>query len=129
MLLFVVQGTKIHSHADENDFVEVKKINNKLMYVSVNLNQSKNFFAITKELCYNIKKVRYFGKGLPIYSLLKNAGLVVGALIFIAVAIVSNDYVLSIDFSGSGSVCHKRSSAIPIRTRCNRKEQIFVFFA
>jgi len=85
----------------------VKKINNKLMYVSVNLNQSKNFFAITKELCYNIKKVRYFGKGLPLYSLLKNAGLIIGALIFIAVAIVSNDYVLSIDFSGSGSVCHR----------------------
>jgi len=85
----------------------VKKINNKLMYMSVNLNQSKNFFAITKELCYNIKKVRYFGKGLPLYSLLKNAGLIIGALIFIAVAIVSNDYVLSIDFSGSGSVCQK----------------------
>ena len=85
----------------------VKKINNKLMYISVNLNQSKNFFAIAKELCYNVKKVRYFGKGLFAYSLLKNAGLVIGALLFIAVAVVSNDFVFSIDFSGTGSVCHK----------------------
>ena len=33
---------------------DVKKISNKKVYISVNLNQSENFFAITKELCYNV---------------------------------------------------------------------------
>ena len=83
----------------------VKKINNKLMYISVNLNQSKNFFAITKELCYNIKKVRLYGKGLFVYQLVKNAGLIIGALAFVLICVISNDYIFSINFSGSGSVC------------------------
>ena len=86
---------------------KIKKINNKLMYISVNLNQSKNFFAITKELCYNIKKVRLYGKCLPFYKLVKNVGIVLGALAFAIVSILSNDYIFSISFSGTGSVCQR----------------------
>ena len=33
---------------------DVKKTSPRTMYISVNLKESENFFAITKELCYNI---------------------------------------------------------------------------
>ncbi len=82
----------------------VNKKSNRLMYISVSLQQSKNFFAITKNLCYNVKKVKLFGVGLPAYKLVKNLGLAIGALVFLALALLSNDYVFSISYSGSGSV-------------------------
>ena len=82
----------------------LKKVDNKLMYISVNLNQSKKFFAITKELCYNVKRIRNEGKGAFFYYLLKNAGLIVGAIVFVVALVVCNDYVFRIDFHGSGAV-------------------------
>jgi sporulation protein YqfD len=72
------------------------------MYISVNLNQSKNFFAIAKELCYNIEKVREYGKGLPILFLLRNFGLVLGAILFTAIVFLSSNRIFGIEYSGSG---------------------------
>ena len=82
----------------------LKKVDNKLMYISVNLNQSKNFFAITKELCYNVKKIGYEGKGVALYYLMKNLGLILGAIIFVITLAVSNDYLFKMEFYGSGSI-------------------------
>ncbi len=87
---------------------EVKKLSNRVMLISVNLRESENFFAITKNLCYNIKKKGLLGKGLPVYKLAKNFGLVLGALVFLALSIISNDYIFELSFSGSGSVCAKQ---------------------
>lgn len=89
----------------------VKKFNNKRMQISVNLNQSKNFFAITKYLCYNTKKIRYEGKGVPLYSLLKNFGLVIGALAFALIVYIASDFVFRIDFEGTGQVYAKEIRA------------------
>ncbi len=83
---------------------DIKKVSNRVMYLSVNLNESDNFFAITKNLCYNIKKVRLYGKGLPAYKLFTSLGLAVGALVFFVLSLLSSDYILGVSFSGSGSV-------------------------
>lgn len=89
---------------------DVKKYGVKRLVIAVNLSDSENFFAITKELCYNIKKVRYKGKGYPLYYLLKNLGLVIGLALFLAVAIFSNDIILETTFTGSGSVYSREVS-------------------
>ncbi len=83
---------------------QVKKFSNRVMRISVNLQESKNFFAITKNLCYNVKKVGTFGKGLPIYKLVKNLGLAVGAIVFLVLSVISNDFLFELKYSGSGSI-------------------------
>ena len=45
------------------DLFDVKKTARNRILVSVNLASSEKFFAIAKELCYNIKKVRDKGFG------------------------------------------------------------------
>lgn len=86
------------------DLFDVKKIARNRMLVSVNLTSSEKFFAIAKELCYNIKKVRDKGKGYPLFVLVKNCGLIIGAIIFIVCSIYFNDRIFAISFSGSGSI-------------------------
>ena len=90
---------------------DVKKFNNKRMWISVNLNQSKNFFAITKYLCYNTKKIGINGKGTTFYSLLKIFGLVIGAVAFTIISLVASDLVLKIEFKGSGQMYAKEIRA------------------
>ena len=83
---------------------DVKKTSAKSMLVSVNLSDSEKFFAIGKDLCYNIKKVRDKGVFYPIFFLFKNFGLVLGAVVFIATAVFFNDVIFDFSFSGSGKV-------------------------
>ena len=86
------------------DLYDVKKIDNKCMIVSVSLWKSKKFFAIAKELCYNIKKVREKGKGYPLLKLARSFGMVIGAIVFMLTAYVANDTLFDFSFTGSGSV-------------------------
>ena len=83
---------------------DIKKVSNKRMYISVNLNQSKNFFAITNNLCYNINKLGYKGKGVPIFTLLKNLGLAIGLVLFTICSILTNNLVFDIRVTGSGKL-------------------------
>ena len=106
---FVVKGLNLDrliNHVQRKNIVlyDVKKTGAKRMLVSVKLSDGKKFFAITKELCYNVKKVRDKGVGYPVYYLIKNFGLVLGATIFIAIAVFFNDVIFEISFSGSGKV-------------------------
>lgn len=83
---------------------DVKKTSPRTMYISVNLKESENFFAITKELCYNVKKVRETGRSIWAFRLLNNLGLVFGCLIFAICAFFSGDLLFGFKFSGSGAV-------------------------
>ena len=83
---------------------DLKKVSNKKMYMSVNLNQSQKFFAITKEMCYNVKKARETGKHLWVYKLLTNFGLVLGALAFLVISFFSGDLLFGLEFSGNGEI-------------------------
>ena len=85
----------------------IKKITNKRMIVSLSIKESQNFFAITKELCYNIKKVKENGKALPLLMLWRRVGIVVGAIIFSVACYVYNDFIYGFSFSGSGSAIEK----------------------
>ncbi len=86
---------------------DIKKITNKRLLVSVSIKESANFFAIAKELCYNIKKVKEKGALLPLLMLYRKVGIVVGAVIFCILTYVYNDFIYGFSFSGSGSVLEK----------------------
>ena len=85
----------------------VKKKNNKQLLVSIKFADNEKFFAIAKELCYNIKKVGVGGKVYPFFALYKNIGVALGTLLMLLIAIFFSDYIFSIDFVGSGSVCKR----------------------
>lgn len=86
------------------DLYDIKKYSNKRLRLAVNFNDSKNFFAITCELCYNIKKIRERGRAYPFLYLLRNVGIFIGAVVFILVSVLSDDLVLDTVYSGSGAV-------------------------
>lgn len=83
---------------------DVKKQSQNVIKVSVSLKQSEKFFAIAKELCYNIRKIGLKGKGYPLYKLLTSFGAVLGATIFIATQVFLSDLVFECCYTGTGSV-------------------------
>ncbi len=84
--------------------IKIRKFDKNLVYFSVKYNQIEKVFAISNELCYNIKVVKTWGVTYPLMYLLKNAGLVVGAILFVITAFLSNDVILDIKYTGSGNV-------------------------
>lgn len=85
----------------------LKRINERKVLLTVNYNDNKKFFAITDKLCYNKKdivKVRDSGFGYPLLFLYKNVGIIIGAIIFCLFAVIANDRVFSISFTGNGNV-------------------------
>lgn len=82
----------------------LKKYHNKRLIVSVSFNQSQNFFAIAKELCYNIKKVRDGGKAKALLSLYRSLGVVFGCIIFIAATVYFDGLLFGITYTGGGSI-------------------------
>jgi len=83
---------------------DVKKQSQNSIKVSVSLKQSEKFFAIAKELCYNIRKIGLKGKAYPLYKLITSLGMVLGAIFFIATQLVFSDVVLECCYVGTGSV-------------------------
>lgn len=82
----------------------VRKKSAKLLRVSVNYADDKKFFAITEELCYNIKKVGEKGGLRFFHRLFADVGLLIGAVIFAFSLIAADDFIFKIEFMGSGSV-------------------------
>ena len=85
----------------------VKKTSNRRLIVSLSLRDSKKFFALNKELCYNIKKIRQSGRALPLLKAWQRLGVVVGAIIFVVSTCFFNDLIYGFSFCGSGSVYEK----------------------
>ncbi len=93
------------------DLFDIKKRGNRQIRITVKHSDSKKLFAITKEMCYNIKRVRFRGKFKSLTYLYRNVGVLLGALVFIATSFFTNDLVFSIDYSGSGSVYKREVNA------------------
>lgn len=90
---------------------DIVKPSPKTLIVSVSLRDTEKFFAITRELCYNIKKVGERGKYRFALKLTRNLGIIVGAAIFAVFSVFFNDFVFSIDYVGSGSVYAREINA------------------
>ena len=86
---------------------DAKKISNKKIIISVSLADSEKFFAIAKELCYNIKKIKEKGPSLFLIKIKRSIGLTLGAIIFSICAFLYNDYIYGFSFYGSGAIYEK----------------------
>lgn len=115
---------------------DLKKDSPSLMTFRISVKQDKKFFAILEDLCYNknvsvkkrvflranrddgviktkadcgytVKKTGVYGKARGLYFLKLNFGLVLGALLFIAVCVYNADIIRKIEFRGSGSILDK----------------------
>lgn len=74
---------------------DVKIFGPKRAEFAVDSRELKNFFAITDNLCYNIKKVGERGIAAPFAALFRRFGVLVGALLFAAFVAAADFAVLS----------------------------------
>lgn len=86
------------------ELYNVKKKSNKRLVLTINSGKSEKFFAISKELCYNIKKIKDSGKFYPFLYLYRNVGIIIGVIIMIFSIVYTNDLIFSVDYSGSGYI-------------------------
>ncbi len=87
-----------------------KKSGNKVLIVTVSFNQSQKFFAIAKEMCYNIKKLNDGGRALPLLNLYRMLGIFIGCVLITLTAIFCDDLLLGVSFTGSGSLYKREVS-------------------
>lgn len=81
------------------------KTSPKSITFSIELRDEQKFFAISKNMCYNYRRIKSFsGKGSPFFYLIKNIGLVIGCFLFVFLTFIFNDLVFEISFTGKGSV-------------------------
>ena len=90
---------------------DIVKRDRKTLIVSVSSADTEKFFAITRELCYNIKKAGERGKYRFVLKITRNLGLIVGAVIFAVFSVIADDFVFSVDYTGSGSVYSREIGA------------------
>lgn len=86
----------------------VKKIGAKTLRIGIKFCDDRKFFAICNDLWYtDIKKVKEYGKAFPLFFLLRNFGLFIGAVFFICSAAFASDLVLNFEFKGTGAICKR----------------------
>lgn len=81
-------------------------ISQDLCKLTIDYIDRRKFFAISKNMCYNVKKVSYKGLLSPIYTIVKYLGLSIGVLLFSLSTLFLNGYIYDIECTGSGS-CYK----------------------
>lgn len=86
------------------ELYNLKKRGNKELCLSVKFNQCAKFFAIAKEMCYNIEKVGESGKGYPVLALYRSVGVIACIAVFTAIVYLASDFIFAFNFTGSGSV-------------------------
>ena len=85
----------------------VKKSGDKKLIFAVNASDLKKLFAINENVWYNtykIRRIKFGGRNYPLFFLAKNVGITVGIALFYALTYLSNDFIFSFAFTGSGSV-------------------------
>ena len=103
----------------------VKFSKEKTLTLWVKVKDEKKFFAITKNLCYNVKRIRNCGKLLFLINLLNSPSIIMGAVIFTLLTIYFSGLILGFSFTGSG----KRYSEEVVSLLSERgvKKGVFIF--
>lgn len=108
---------------------DVQKTSKTRMTFSIRAKQDKKFFAILNKICYttnskskksyanlvftkaqcgyDIEKTGYSGRAYPLFFLITNIGLVIGAIIFTLCTAYLDGFIKLIEFTGSGSVLER----------------------
>ena len=86
---------------------DMKKTGNKTLTLSVNCADNEKFFAITRDLCYNVERIGEKGRFRFVLSLWRNAGFFIGALVFALLSVAADDFVFSVDYNGGGAAIER----------------------
>ena len=89
-----------------------KEIDKNECFIELDFIDRNKFFAICKNMCYNKLVLKYKGLLSPIIYLLKNLGLVLGAVAFTILIALSNNLILDVKVTGSGRAFSQEIKAI-----------------
>ncbi len=70
--------------------------------ISIDFVDYKKFFAISRNMCYNIRILKYYGKLSPIKTLFSKCGLFICFNLFLALVIAFDGYVGKVCYEGDG---------------------------
>ena len=87
---------------EDIELYEISLIKPKVLCVSIKISDEQKFFAISKNLCYNIKKVNSKGKLLFLYNLFNAPSLCMGAVLFLTLSILFSNVIVGFSFVGNG---------------------------
>lgn len=81
-------------------------------FFTVERKDLRKIFAICRNMCYNIEKVKYTGRFSLVYRLAKNVGAVLGAFAFVFFAYSTDRVVAEIDFGGEAKGYRREITAV-----------------
>lgn len=97
-------------HRKGIDVLTIKKVDDNHVIVAVDYVYRKKFFAICKNMCYNVKRVWYKGVMSPFANLIRYGSVVAGFILFTIVSSILGNSILQIDFIGSGNTLANQTS-------------------
>lgn len=82
------------------------------LFLTADYKDFKKIFAICRNMCYNVKRIRVGGGLSPLYIALKNIGYVLGAAAFAAFVFLSDAFVSEISFEGDATSYRREITAV-----------------
>ena len=88
---------------DKNVCVKNVIFGENYLFLTADRKDLKNIFAICRNMCYNVKRIRYTGEYSLLYYAAKNVGAILGALVFFALTYISDFFVAEVAFTGDAA--------------------------
>ena len=101
-------------HRKGIDVLQLKKVDDNNVIITIDYYYRNIFFAICKNMCYNIKSICYKGVMSPFAYLIRHCSVVIGFILFLIVSSFLGNSILQIDFIGSGSTLANQTSHLLI---------------
>lgn len=116
-VVYKVKGEKIRYLPE---FLHRKKINayefslnsENECNITIDFSDSRKFFAICKNMCYNKTIIKYKGVLSPLTFFIKRLGFIIGGILFVCLTALFNDVLLSVKVTGSGSCFSEQTKSI-----------------
>ncbi len=89
-------------HRKGVDVLKVKKVDCNNVIITVDYVYRNIFFAICKNMCYNVKRIWYKGVMSPFANLVRYSSVVIGFILFVILSSFLGNSILQIDYIGSG---------------------------
>lgn len=70
--------------------------------LSIDCCDSKKLFAISRNMCYNIRRIKYYGKVSPVKFLQKRIGIALCFAVFLCVCLVFDGFISKIEYTADG---------------------------
>ena len=98
-------------HGKNVNIYGVKMIKNGLI-LTIDYKDRKKLFAISSNMCYNIRKIGYTGKFAPFKYVADRIGILIGAALFLAAIILTDGIVVKFSYKGDAVYLEKEIDAV-----------------